>query len=514
MHTIKPKTLFLIALLFSLFNMSFSQDISFEKGELIKDRLFLIDKQESTVLDKQGNIYGVRPHRVNGVMRNYYVEFFEDLNFGKRIEIETNQKTNVVTEIEETFALDNRLLVFTKEYTGSYATLYVDILGIDSKTFLERKELVTGERNSNKNVYKALKESNFEIKNNLNGFLLLLQAEEEDKLQVKLTVYGKNIEKVATKEFYPNKPIDFKKTTYLTVLADGDIIYILTSYEKEEKLFYRLNLLDENANIKSLDIPSKEGYYELVSLTNTDEELIIAGFVSKLKKGRYQGYCYYAVNKETFELSRNKYDTFKNQDISDYFSGFLKGDRGVQIKDVFVDEENNTYVACQFYKAGNTKLLVLAQFDLLIATAIYVSSHGNRVFDKLFDDILVVKFDAEGALVWENLIRLKTQKKKQDKNKQDYNYFSYYNEQGVNVLLNAQINNKEGEFKVNQAKQKSKTNLYNLVFSSSGQIELKAVLSNAKTEAIFPTKDVQIDQNHIYILGQGNMRKQMLKIQY
>jgi hypothetical protein len=59
---IYKQLLLFIAIL--LYSFSFSQEV--QKGEIIKDRQFLIDKKEITANDSLGNFVSVRPHRING----------------------------------------------------------------------------------------------------------------------------------------------------------------------------------------------------------------------------------------------------------------------------------------------------------------------------------------------------------------------------------------------------------------------------------------------------------------
>ena len=86
------KSPFLLLFFFSLLIAS-SQET--QKGTVVKDRQFLIDQKEISATDSLGNFVSIRPHRINGTLRNYFIEFHDALNFTKRIEIETQNETKI-----------------------------------------------------------------------------------------------------------------------------------------------------------------------------------------------------------------------------------------------------------------------------------------------------------------------------------------------------------------------------------------------------------------------------------
>jgi hypothetical protein len=72
---------------------------------------------------------------------------------------------------------------------------------------------------------------------------------------------------------------------------------------------------------------------------------------------------------------------------------------------------------------------------------------------------------------------------------------------------------KKEKLEVKQDKRLSKTNFYNISFNTKGTITPKVVLSNKDSDIIFRAGKTVKSDNLLYILGQGNMRKQLLKLE-
>jgi len=78
--------------------------------------------------------------------------------------------------------------------------------------------------------------------------------------------------------------------------------------------------------------------------------------------------------------------------------------------------------------------------------------------------------------------------------------------------MNGFINIEKEKLKVKQDKRKGKTNFYNIVVSPEGTILTNILLSNSDSEIIFKAKKSIFSNGNIYNLGQGNMRRQLIKI--
>ena len=116
-------------------------------------------------------------------------------------------------------------------------------------------------------------------------------------------------------------------------------------------------------------------------------------------------------------------------------------------------------------------------------------------------------------MLWDKVIELReTEKITQKSNKRDMSTFTFLANDKINIFMNGYINMKKDKLIVKQDKRLSKTNFYNLTINSEGHIVPRILLSNKSSEIIFRAEKTVKSDDQLYILGQGNMRKQLLKL--
>ncbi|MDO5978144.1 hypothetical protein [Flavivirga spongiicola] len=145
----KIKSLLILSIFICL--KSVSQNFTINKGEIIKDRQFLIDKNEITTCDKNGNFISIRPHRINGTLRDYNIEFFNKLNFLERQFVETKNSTKIL----EVFIKNNKVHVLIKEHDNKSISLRFDLFDLDEKTLI-KKNLIHVSKSLDGELYSAL----------------------------------------------------------------------------------------------------------------------------------------------------------------------------------------------------------------------------------------------------------------------------------------------------------------------------------------------------------------------
>lgn len=502
----------LILFTFFISLLSFSQELTLTKGEILKDRQFLIDNHEISVSDDDGNFISIRPHRVNGTLRDYYVELYDTLNFDSRLKVSTQNQT----EILDAFILTKKVFIFIKELHKNKVSLRFDQLDLVSKK-ISHKTIVEINKNDNLETYKALKnDGNISIDYS-NNILISYSQIKNKTLSTQILLFNQQLEKILDQKVLPNSHIKAKNVSFLNMFQSNDLVYLLFNYKDQDgKKFYQLIEL-QNFTQRELTIPIKHNFYEIVNSNIKNNNYIISGLTSEKRKGGYKGFSYYKINLNSFKLIVQEYTPFISEDVSKYFTGFFKGNRDIDIRDIFTDNQGNTYLIGQFYKTIKQAVPILSPFAVFSvgAVAVYITYNPINIKHKVYDDILIAQIDNNGKIVWDKLLELRQTKKiKSISYTRDSSYFTFFENNQINILMNGFINIEKDKLLVKQDKRKNKTNFYNITINPEGNITPNVLLSNSESDIIFKADKTIISNTNIHILGQGNMRKQLLRISF
>ena len=498
---------FLLLFFFSLLIAS-SQEI--QKGSVNKDRQFLIDQKEISATDSLGNFVSIRPHRINGTLRNYFIEFHDALNFTKRVEIETQNHTKIL----DVFILNEKAHVFIKEQENKSISLRCDI--IDLKTnYFEQKFLLKVDKKESLEIYRALK-NDFDINlEHSNRIVLTFPVIENKLLYAYVKVFSKGLEELKEHKIFADKKIPYRNTRFLNTSQDQNNIYLLFNiiYSKDKKTY---KLIELNSQ-KSLEAQIEIDTYELINSDIRASHYIISGLYSKQKNNRFLGFTHYTIDLDSFTLKSQQQTAFLNERARQYFKGLFRANRGVDIKNVFIDEQLNTYVIGQFYiieQAQNPAITGgLLGASIEVGVSLFITTTPIPVGNKLYDDILIGKISPHGELLWDNLLELKQTEKINNKYiKRDTSTFTFFENNQPNILMNGYINTNKDRLIIQQDKRLSKTNLYNVKVTPDGEILPEVLFPNS--DFIFIADRAVKTKNNIHILGQGNMRKQLLKLTF
>ena len=498
---------FLLLFFFSLLIAS-SQEI--QKGTVVKDRQFLIDQKEISATDSLGNFVSIRPHRINGALRNYFVEFHDALNFTNRVEIETQNETKIL----DVFIVNEKVHVFIKEREKQSISLRCDIIDLKTQSF-KQKFLLKVDKESDLEVYRTLK-NDFEINLEHSSRIVLSFPVVKDKLlYAYVKVFNKDLEELKEHKIYADKNIPSTNTRFLNASQDRNNIYLLFNiiYSKDKKTY---KLIELNSQ-KSLEIKIEPDTYELINSDIRESHYVISGLYSEYKKGRFEGFTNHTIDLDTFTLKSQQQTAFLSQKAHQYFKGLFKGNRGVDIKNIFIDEQLNTYVIGQFYiiEQEQTPVItaVLLGAPIAIGVCVFMTTTPYSEGKKLYDDILIGKINPNGELLWDSVLELR--QTEQIKNKhinRDSSTLTFFANNHPNILINGYINTKKDRLIIKQDKRLSKTNLYNVKVTPDGEILPEVLFPNS--DYIFIADRAVKTKNNIHILGQGNMRKQLLKLTF
>lgn len=503
------KLLITVLFLCTIFN-TIAQEKQHLKGDILKDRLFLIDKAEISAVDAHGNFISIRPHRVNGTLRNYYVELFNELNFGERIEIKTQNATSIL----DVFILNNTAHVFIKEKYKDQISLRIDLINLSSKSYTH-KTLLDVNKNEHPNIFKALKNKNNIALDYTSKLLLSFPVVEAKTIYTHLSVFNKNLELQFQKNVFPNKSIKNKNLSFLNASQANNSNYLLFSViDENDKKYYQLIELNDTSK-RELIIPANDDSYELINISIQNNNYHISGLKSRKRKGAYEGYTFYNINLDAFHITSQNQSTFLTENAQSYFKGLFKSKRDIDLQNIFIDKDLNTYLVGQFYKIREKQAPILFTYGAIAVAnvAFFVTYNPISTKYKLYDDLLITKIDSKGNVIWDKLLELKqTPKIRSKSNKRDSSFYTYFDNNQVNIMMNGYINLEKDKLIVKQNKRKHKTNFYNITINPSGDIDPQILFSNSNSEIIFRAENSNFTGSNIYILGQGNMRKQLIKL--
>lgn len=489
---------------------SLAQHNSIYKGEIIKDRQFLIDKNEMTACDDKGHFVSIRPHYVNGTLRNYYIEYFDDLNLTERQEIETENFTDIL----DVFIKENIAHVLIKERTNKSITIKFDLFDLNNRKRTSKK-LIDVLKETDKHLYKSIDKSNSITLNYDLGYLLSIPFEKDKKIFTYLNFIDSNLNSTSAKIISPQTMVRSKNISYLnTAFHNGKAYVLFNVTDSDNGNFYNLIEVSEHG-AKEEVIPLKRDTYELVNIQITDENYIICGLYSHQKEGAFEGILYHKLKLNTLTIVSSEFSEFKTKEAQEYFRGIFKTDRSIDIKNLFIDANDNIYLVGQCYKLRKHVAPVGIAFASFAigSTVAYLTYNPISTTYKVYDDILISKLNENGKLIWDKVIELRETEQIESKyNQKDSSYAAYLENDQLNIILNGYINPKKDKLIIQQDKRNSKTNFYNINISEEGLLTPKILLKNSESEILFVAERSLMVNKKLYNLGQGNMKKQLLQL--
>ncbi|HCQ12752.1 hypothetical protein [Flavobacterium sp.] len=302
--------------------------------------------------------------------------------------------------------------------------------------------------------------------------------------------------------FFKEELIQSKEKNYILqnfqVSEDGKSVYILAKNynNKVKKLKYSFELSQISASetkIKTIEIEDK--FIKSLKLNFYNNSIYCIGFYSEKSYEDNDGLCFFKFNKANLESEKVKFSKFTNQFIQDKFGKETDKDiKDLKIKTILFENDAIILNAEEEYEYTNN------------------SPNSNGAVTYVFNDIVSVKLNTDGDLIWSRNIN-----KKQSYTYSDDSYISYFStiKNGSSyVFINAsekikELKNERVEFKdVNP----NKANLYLLTIDSSGNFTYQLLLNEDQIEVPFSvSKGILID-NSCYFMGRKGKKKQLLKV--
>lgn len=328
----------------------------------------------------------------------------------------------------------------------------------------------------------------------------------------KILVFDENFIKLWEKEFsLPYKDKNFRLENI--IVSDNGEIFILGKVDdrkrkkkkKGGKYHYELfKITKEKTN--SIKLSVDEHFVSTLEMNITPNGKIgCFGFYSNKNDFRFKGVNSFIINKENLVVEKTNFSPFTEQFIIDkYGKKKNKELRNIKLKKVSHTENGN--------------IIITAEEFYITSTYVHNQFGGyTRIFYN-FDDIIVLKVNKEGKLIWARNIN-----KAQTSNSFSHPLMSFGTANFKNkeyLVLNA--HKKMGELSGGRVKfresflwkaTKRNTNLYIGMFDKNGNFFYQSILFNKDEETVFNCRYLeQISENELILYGQRKKKRQLLKI--
>lgn len=305
-----------------------------------------------------------------------------------------------------------------------------------------------------------------DIKKNSNSYTVRVYNSKDLSL-----LYQKSYQENTDKFYEPN---DIFIDNSANVYALGKLFIEGRSQKKEGKANYNfvLNKLSEaSSRTINIDLNEKENIKSLI-ISNNEEKIRLIGFYSEKRVNNIKCVVLFNVDCENMTVSEGKSFNLPEEVYKDLYSE--------NTADRKKDKELSSFYVDYFIEdnIGNTYLLA----EEFYVTTIYVSTGmGGGYMQTVhhFDDVLVLKLNAEGQLEWGRSIFKRA-------TAPSYNAFVKNNE--LHVILNSgkSLTEKEdGRVKISQGLFES-SSLYDIEYSQAGDVTYNKIQDNKNSTFYVP----------------------------
>ena len=345
---------------------------------------------------------------------------------------------------------------------------------------------------------------------NARSFCISILRKQKENLQHRVLVYNNQLNKILDVDF--STPSEEKNYAFeeMAIAPDLSAVYLVgKAYfkkrrfkEGERRYQYELHRLDK-AGIKSLFFDEPGKYSEGIKPLWKDGKLVCAGFYADRKDNRYNGLEYFLLNPQTLSVLKRKYHPFSEQFMLDKFG-----------KETDKTIKNLVFKGAHFTEDGS--LLFNAE-EFFVTESMQTNASGGRVRIERFhhNDIVSVKFDPQGELVWARNIN-KTEVTQGDSAYTSYSSFSRDGQTYFFICSSAEtpqlINNQRVIFKQGFSR---KRNVFVIRLNSKGEMSYEKVMdaSEARLPLMVSKPLINAEEDQLHFYAKQGSRKQLVSIE-
>ncbi len=424
--------------------------------------------------------------------------------FSKTVDIDKKERF-----VGELF-FDNEIKYFTVYSTKKNERIvYCHVFNLEQMSY-NRKEIFTTTVDKKQNLFNGRNKRQTSFARSPNGKYFVMATDDIKKNLNSYTirVYNSRTLDIVYKQSYREDAERFYEPNDLMVGNDTNV-YVLGKLFKEGKRQKRdgdanyefvLNEISKRS-VRDLFIDlGEDEHIQSLIITTIDNELHVIGFYSEKNIGRIKGGCNFLIDTETLSVKNRKLLKLP-QEIYDDLYGYRKAKRKMDkefsqfyIDYVLTDGQGNTYIlAEEFY--------VTSQY---VSNGLNGGGYWNYIYH--YDDVLIIKFNAEGNLDWGRSIFKRS-------TAPSYNAFVKNGE--LHVILNSGKNlteKSDGRTKASKGWFESSA-LYDFVYSASGEVSYDKIQDNKGNTFYTPFYGTFENETFIMMSSRKSKKKQFMTLQ-
>ncbi len=474
------------------------------------------DTKKKTVLafstkDDNGGVFIGRRYK-----KGYFIEHYDkDLILVKSYDFEIDKKRG---KIDNAFLSGDKLCLIESLYNKNTKKIEYYINKTSKDNFLFQRSLLFsiplddvkrtvsffGLGLNNKDADAS---GNFKISQHQKYIVFTIDIKDKNYETHRIFVFNNALDKMYQTEFKRGiKDKNFKLENIDIDEKDGTVYLLGKVYAKEKRKKkeggkYQFELYKIKGNsIQSLVFDSSEKYIGSLTTVINENKLFCVGFYSEKNDKRYKGVAYFDIDHGNMLLTTKVYSPFTKQFILDKYGKEKEKElKNISFKSIHITE-NNEYI-------------INAEEFFIRAHQLQNQQGSTFNYTYHFRDIVSVKIDANGKLIWARNIN----KKQADNYNSPYlSYTSIYHDSKNYFFINSsdkvkKLSNDRLQFKGVKAK---KSNFYVITLDSNGSFEYKKILDDKDSEVPFSAGRgiVNDDQINIIFQGRRGSKKQIMKI--
>ena len=439
------------------------------------------------------------------IIRNGKKDFLFDI-FDSKL-AKTFSKT-VASEDDEQYVGDlfykDQVKLFTvASPSKNERVLYCHTLNLSTKSYNKTTILTTTvEKNQSLFSTKNKHKTNFALSPDGNYFAIATDNILKNKNSYTVRVYeSKNENLVFTTSYQEDVEKTFEHndlyiTNDATVYSLGKLYIEGSSNKKNQGQANYQFVLNKITKAKTsfMLVDLEKEHIKSLSISFNKNELQLIGFYSELNVNRIKGGCNFIIDTDNLTVKSKKLQNLPKQvydDLYGYREAENKSDKQKELRNFDIDyllkdKENNTFlIAEEFY-----------------VSQVYVSSGAYGGYMQTiyhYDDILILKFNSAGDLVWGRSVFKRA-------NSPSYNAF--LKDDSLHLILNSGKNLTEkadGRVKLSKSWLES-TSLYDLEYSKTGEVAYNKIQDNKNNEFYLPYYGTY-ESNKFIMMNDGKRKK-------
>lgn len=322
----------------------------------------------------------------------------------------------------------------------------------------------------------------------------------KNQSDIKAISYDLNQKKVLWEAKFEIDDSQFFNEHIELILNNKGVMYLVMSKDNRKNkmedhhyLIYRCGKQDEVVEAFKLPMENKMSYGILFNYDNRNQVLVAGGLYTTKNRNRAEGFFSIHIPDYDFGKYRLRYNTFKEQLISDLEEKTIKEFKGldnVRIQDIVLRKDGGMLLMFERTKEYERRMASAGRG--------LVGSDGLRyIVDYYYDHVFIVAVHPDGTPHWDQILHKKQYS--QDDNAIFSSYFILKTPSKLRLLFNDDI--------------KLESTVSEYVINSKGEYDRNSVMSTKNQEIKLRFRDaVQVASNEVIVPSERRNRLKLVRV--